>query len=184
MRRPSSVAESQQKLRHANRRGALFHYYMMYLFLSSVLLTTSGMCIHVVLKADSADAKIALDLKTLLRLEERLRGDAVQSAGLETREDGFEFSHTAGARQFRWSVNKNALRREDIENGDMVASERFVFSRGTTFEFATDAKQFVVTLWEPPFGVPQVSDAEKSPTVKPVRMIIIVPDSKTAKGEK
>jgi len=47
------------------RRGTLFHYYMVYLFLSSVSMMTAGMCLHALLKADRIDTRNTARLHAL-----------------------------------------------------------------------------------------------------------------------
>ena len=55
---------------HGLRRGTIFHYYMIYLFLTGVLMTSAGLCLHTILKADQVDSKVAIYLKTLTRLDQ------------------------------------------------------------------------------------------------------------------
>ena len=48
------------------RKGSLFHYYMMYLFLTSILLSSAGLCLHSVLKADRRDMEESIRIRKLL----------------------------------------------------------------------------------------------------------------------
>ncbi|MEQ9409684.1 MAG: hypothetical protein RIK87_18255 [Fuerstiella sp.] len=122
--------------RSNGRRGSLFHYYMMYLFLSAVLLTTAGLCLHTVLKADRLDADVSQHLKTLLRLDRQLRADAAAAEQLAV--EPLTLTMTGTSATVRWSVDRNIVLRHQMDGDKQHSSERFVFRRGTELLFQND----------------------------------------------
>lgn len=133
------------------RKGTLFHYYMMYLFLSSVLMTTAGLCLHSILKADRVDTKVAEYLTALERLNLAFRNDASSSpASIEAA--GIRFDTDNGA-AIRWTVRENLLKRESIRAEQTETTERFLFPRDTSIEFMQD-KEFVICRITEPSAMP------------------------------
>ena len=58
-----------------SRRGAVFNYYMMYLFLTGMVMSTAGISLHIVLRSSTADDAAEQRLQALVRLEHQLRQD-------------------------------------------------------------------------------------------------------------
>lgn len=160
---------------HAKRRGAVFHYYMMYLLLSSMLLSTAGLCIHSILKADNSDARLAASLKSLLRLENGLRQDAAVATNIKNQADSVTLANTVSGRQVVWSAKDNVVRREATSGGDAVGMDRFVFPKGTTFQIAGKGPKLMLTMREPS-AMPTTTDGTEtvSPS-KSVQIIVVVP---------
>lgn len=133
------------------RRGSLFHYYMVYLLLSSVLLTTAGLCMHALLKADRVDAADSRYLKTLLRMEVRLRSDTFAASNLRT-QPATLVATTADAVDVRWVIDSSTIVRESLNDGVVTSSDRFSFRPGTELSFRSDAAIGAVSLVvvEPP----------------------------------
>lgn len=150
----------------SRRRGTLFHYYMMYLALSSVLLTTAGLCIHAILKADRVDALESRHLKTLLRLDATLRRDADECQIRETEQTSLTLASESGE-DIRWMIDGNIITRETFDGPDRLASDRFVFRAGTQLNFQPDVAtgRVVLSLSEAPRV--RKSDAEKPDETSP-----------------
>lgn len=138
--------------RRAQRRaGTLFHYYLTYLFLTSVLLTTTGLCLHTVLKADRLDSQASAHLKTLLRLEGSLRTDAAAAVDMETTATELKFHLPEADSTVRWVALNNVLTREKDTGDTLTNSDRFVFRKGTSLEFSSKDEAAVrLILTEPP----------------------------------
>ena len=136
--------------RSGTRRGSVFQYYLMYMILSSVLLTTSGLCLHSILTADRKDNQLSQHLKTLLRMDEALREDFLQPEFVSCDADVLVVNTVAGETP-RWTIQRHHVRREVLADQDIVSSERFTFRKGTTLSFATDRDTQLIrlTLTEP-----------------------------------
>ncbi|MCP4173050.1 MAG: hypothetical protein GY758_20015 [Fuerstiella sp.] len=133
------------------RTGTLFHYYLTYLFLTSVLLTTTGLCLHTVLKADRLDNQASAHLKTLLRLEGSLRTDATAAVDMETTATELKFYLPEADSTVRWVALNNVLTRENNTADTLTNSDRFVFHKGTSLEFSSKDETAVrLILTEPP----------------------------------
>ena len=138
-----------RQLQH--RAGTLFHYYLTYLFLTSVLLTTTGLCLHTVLKADRLDNQASTYLKTLLRLESGLRTDETDAAQMESTTTELTMQSSEPGNTARWVARENILTREEYAKDVLRAADRFIFRRGTLLEFSSDSETAVrLTLTEPP----------------------------------
>lgn len=148
---------------HVTRRGAVFHYYMMYLFLSGMLLTTSGLCIHSILKANQGDVEIAAYLNTLRRLEGDLRNDAQSDVSVEVQDAGITLTGSKDTAVVRWSIKDNVARRETLKGQQTITSNRYVFIRGTELNFTWQNQQLVLHIQEAPL-MPASKDAPASDT--------------------
>ncbi len=120
------------------RAGTLFHYYLTYLFLTSVLLTTTGLCLHTVLKADRLDEQASRYLQTLLRMEGDLRADGRDSVDVVSTSTELTFHLPQKGDIVRWVVRDNVLTREKNSERGLVTSERFVFRKGATLGFTSE----------------------------------------------
>lgn len=133
------------------RAGTLFHYYLTYLFLTSVLLTTTGLCLHTVLKADRLDNQASSYLKTLLRLEDSLRADAAAAVDMESTATELKFHLAEADSTVRWVAVNNVLNRERNTADKLTNADRFIFRKGTSLEFSSKDETAVrLILTEPP----------------------------------
>lgn len=137
--------DSRRQVRHHHRRGAVFHYYMMYLFLSSILLTTAGLSLHLVLKADRLDEQVAHQLRTLLRLERDLRRDVTEHLEFSCKTDELIIRSTAESTVY-WSVDANRISRVSKNGEKLISSNRFVFRKGTKPAFVSEEDDAFVRL--------------------------------------
>lgn len=158
------------------RRGALFHYYMMYLFLTSILMTSAGLCIHAILKADRLDAEVSQQLKLLLRLDDQLREDCRAGSVVENTETRLvvDDSLTAGQRM-EWVVEDHTLVRTTLKDQQVRNSAVFVFRKGSSLSFhaSNEHPEVVLTIEEPSSYEPSSSDnSSKFATVNRLQMIL------------
>ena len=137
MRRRLSLPQLQP-----SRRGSLFHYYMMYLLLTSVLMTSAGLCIHTVLKADRVDAEESRHLNSLLSLEQQIRRDSADANSVEAADDRMTLNSANGHR-VEWKVASSTVIREEKDRDTLSTSNRFIFRRGTQLSFAAAEKSGV-----------------------------------------
>ena len=128
------------------RRGTMFHYYMVYLFLSSVIMMTAGMCLHALLKADRLDTQTGVYLHAMQMLEQSLR-DSPRDAQFVL--DGQTLTISAGGQDTTWQIEENLVRRTDSRDGEIFRRERFLFARGTTVEFVQQGRLLRCRLIEP-----------------------------------
>lgn len=162
----------------ARRRGSLFHYYMMYLFLTSILLLSAGLCINAIMSADRTDQQESRHLKMLLRLEEKIRQDVLASTTVEANAD--ELTTQSGSGRFtEWSIDRNVLVRQQRNGDNMVSSDRFVFRRSTQLAFREHegGAGFILSITDPP-RIPQsdnAADANSDATDRQSTEIILIP---------
>ncbi len=132
------------QLRAANRRGALFHYYLVYLLLTGSIMAAAGVCLHALLKSDEKDSRVAWHLQTLLRLERQLRADTGDSQTIALT-DGKLLCRSEHDTDVSWAIDRNiitrtrGLRPETSDPGDPDdpgdSADRFVFTFGTRIAF-------------------------------------------------
>lgn len=134
--------------RQPHRRGAIFHYYMTYLLLTSMLMASSGLCIHAVLKADAVDSRIARNLQTLVRLEQQLRNDAQQSGLVACQPLQLTLHDPPQATRIVWTVEDNVVRRSAERSNQVENFDRFVFTRGTQLQFIHHQQQVLLSIQE------------------------------------
>lgn len=164
----------------STRRGTLFHYYMMYLFLSSVMLTAAGLCIHSVLKADRLDSEVSTYLKTLLHLEQSIRNDAATTTFSDVQATTLTL-RTIDDEQIQWTADGNIVRREVRAGDTLNASERFVFQKGTELSFNSE-NAFVRVLIIEPAKLTQTVNGQAVPSTARQSVEMILPISKEASG--
>ena len=125
------------------RRGAFFNYIMIYVTLSSVLMTTAGMCLHSVLRADSSDRREAQFLSSLQRAEHQLREDARDDHAVLVSPEELTIG-TDDEVLIRWQANRGILIRTATVSEQMTASDRFVFPAGSIIEMVHGPETSVV----------------------------------------
>lgn len=140
---------------HSARRGAMFHYYLMYLLLTSTVMSMAGFGLHAALKSDQTDMAAAQYLQTLRRLEAQLREDVVQAQSLQLQDGTLVFSGGISANTAQpvsgpvWSADGHVLRR--LISGDPQHShqERFVLPAGCTIDIRQgDDPRIVIRIQE------------------------------------
>ncbi|GEM_PF-402893 len=131
------------------RRGAFFNYIMVYLTLSSVLMTAAGLCLHSVLRADSSDRREALLLSSLQRVEHQLREDSRDHHAALVSPDELTIGTDDGA-IIRWQSSRGILTRTEMQSEQTIASDRFVFPAGSIIAMVQGPKtSVVVRITEP-----------------------------------
>jgi hypothetical protein len=159
------------------RAGTLFHYYLTYLFLISVLLTTTGLFLHTVLKSDRQDNQASAWLNTLLRMESGLRTDETDAVDMETTATELKFRLPEADSTVRWVALDHVLTRETNTAGKLMASDRFVFRKGTSLEFSLEDDASVrLTLTEPPrLGGPDTNSTAVAQKSRHVTILLMIP---------
>lgn len=117
------------------RRGTLFHYYMVYLFLSSVIMMTAGMCLHALLKADRVDTQNTAGLHALQLLERSLRAEAATGT-FALNADALQLS--SGEQSTTWEVDGSVVHRIVRSNREVTGRDHYVFQKGTSISFEID----------------------------------------------
>jgi hypothetical protein len=116
--------------RAVGRRGSIFNYYMMYLMLTGLMISSAGIMLHVVLRSGVIDDADQQQLRTMVRLERRLRSDR-STAGSLTVSNGELRLHSAGDQHTQWTCDGNTVTRTVQQGDDVTGRDRFVFSRST-----------------------------------------------------
>lgn len=141
------IGNSAKQQASPRRRGTLFHYYMMYLFLSSVLMTSAGLCLHSILKADRIDTQVAEYLVALERLEMAFREDA-SSLPATANIGGITFS-ADNEQSARWTIKENLVTRESLRGEEVESTERFLFPTDTSIQMVQEKRFVICRLTEP-----------------------------------
>lgn len=162
------------------RRGALFHYYLIYLLLTSTLLALAGVCIHSVLKADQRDSELSRQQRTLLRLQQVLRTDATEAANASREDDQLILTFDDES-VVQWELDENIVNRTAVANQQLAGRERFVFSAGTEskFDFDDARRMLTLRLTDPPYvrtSGSQPPNADASPR-RFVELLFQLPES-------
>ncbi len=146
----NSKSRTEQRRCHAHaRRGALFNYIMVYMTVSSVLMTIAGICLHSILRADSRDRRDALFLTSLQRAERQLRDDTLDNNAVLLSPGELSIGTEDGG-SVRWQSSRGILTRTAIESGITTAGDRFVFPAGSVIELVAGAEDsIVVRVTEP-----------------------------------
>ena len=133
----------------ASRRGAFLNYILVYITIGSILMTAAGLCLHSVLKADTADRRAALFLSSLQRVEHQLRDDVRNGDVTFSSPTELIVKADDGIMQ-RWSADRGILTRTTTESDNLTASDRFVFPAGSAIEMVQGPDQsIVVRITEP-----------------------------------
>lgn len=158
------IMRSQSSRQHCspNRRGVVFHYYMTYLLLSSMLMASSGVCIHAVLKADAVDSRIARNLQTLVRLEQQLRDDSEQQATATCQPQELILQRSEQTTRIIWTLEDNVARRTVMQADAAESFDRFVFTRGTQLQFLRQGPRVLFSLHEDHLQQGSASGQQKS----------------------
>jgi len=134
--------------RPIRRKGSLFHYYMMYLFLTSVFLTVGGVCLHTLLKADRTDTLVATHLKQLWRLDVELRAACAEATTVEVT-DNSVFVINSDTETQTWSVDESTLLANTVAAGETVSRQRYIFGRGSKITCTSDSGLLTLTVSDP-----------------------------------
>jgi hypothetical protein len=117
----------------SRRRGALFHYYLAWVTLTSSILVMTGNILHTILQSDQTDRRVSLFLNSLLRCERILREDSNSSERTVESDSALIFSRDDGV-QIRWASDRGILTRLETQDGKSLRSDRFVFPAGSRIE--------------------------------------------------
>lgn len=166
--------DSHHRRGHSSRRGALFHYYLVYLLLTGAVMAAAGVALHASLRSDHADANAAIYLLTLQRLDRQLRQDAAEAISIrmaegrlvcELADPDSQLTRTA-----TWSVNERAVQRMTAAGTTEAHHDRFAFAPGTVLSLTESPDGRVVLQIQEPsphagaIGQrPEPSDAQKGP---------------------
>lgn len=123
--------------RLSSRRGAMFHYYMVYLLMTGTVMASAGLFLHSIFKSGYRDDLQRWHLQTLGRLEGILREDIASADEVKFLPETGLICRTAPANEespteVRWSVEKEQLHRTSRVNGVSQQHEKFRFVTGTS----------------------------------------------------
>ena len=140
---PSSVR------RKSNRCGALFHYYLAWVTLTSSILVMTGNVLHTILQSDQTDRRVSLFLHSLLRCERILRADADTAMRSVDSDSDLTLTQDDGV-QIHWAADRGILTRLETKDGKSLSSDRFIFPAGSEIEIQSrDDGATVLTFSEP-----------------------------------
>lgn len=178
---PANIASDGIASDHqCQRKGTIFHYYMVYLFLSGVLMTSAGLCLHAILKADQVDSRVAIYLKTLTRFDHVLRTDVINHNGFVVQPTTL-ILRTDASDAIHWSIDKNVVQKESVVKDQPTSSDRFVFPNGTQLAFREDGPLVVCSIQE---AATMPAGYQESPSqAKVVEIMIAKPSPPQPKAE-
>ncbi len=133
----------------SQRRGAIFHYYLAYVSLTSSILLMAGVCLHTILQSDQTDRRIAMFLNSLRRCEQILRDDS-DAATISVVSDSSLMIARNDEVQIQWAADRGIVTRSETLDGATQSSDRFVFPAGSRIEMQSrDDGAIVVRFIEP-----------------------------------
>jgi len=135
--------------RCSQRKGAFFNYVMVYMTISAALMTTAGLCLHAILKADSSERRESLFLRSLQRAEHQLRVDSRESG--VNYESPTTISIVANDETaIQWVADRGILTRTETRQTNTVASDRFIFPAGSLIAMEQGTENsIVIRITEP-----------------------------------
>ena len=157
-------------LRH-RRRGAMFHYYMVYLLMTGSVMASAGVCMHTLFQSGYRDEVVRNQIQTIERMERLLRVDAADATDVRST-DANQLSCSISNGEFanpliQWTANGRDLLRVVSNENAIVQRERFRFIVGTELSIlSTDDGRIVVRISEPMVAsraAERVAEAEKNP---------------------
>lgn len=135
--------------RRSKRRGALFHYYLAYVTLTSSILILAGICLHTILQSDQTDRRVALFLNSLRRCETILRRDANEAA-VTLNSNSKITLNARGGDQIEWNSDRGIVTRTETSGGETFSSDRFVFPAGSRVEMESRPNGAIVVRFVEP----------------------------------
>lgn len=134
-----------------SRSGAIFIYYMVYLLLAGILLTSCGLCIRLLMKTEQLGNQDQHMLRNLVRLEEGLRSDIDRLTITDRTTQQLTFAD--GENRVVWKVDRHVMERT-VRHGDkMVARESYALPVQTTIQFSAADDGLSLMMTEPKFTV-------------------------------
>ena len=131
------------------RTGSIFSYYMMYLMLTGIMISSAGISLHVVLRSGVRDDAASLQVQTLSRLQKRLRNDERQAVNSRSDNERLTFV-LSDSEQIVWEAEGNILHRRRLNDGEVTERDRFAFSRASDVTFLQRSQDIaVVRVSEP-----------------------------------
>ena len=167
---------SPQGIKATTRRGAVFHYYLMYMLLTSILLSAAGFSLHAVLDADQIDRRVAQQLKTLLKFERALREDLIATPVCSVKDEELQMMDPGGNVTVTWDFDDNRVSRTKSLRGEIDGRDMFVFPKGTTVSWKADGPFVTVTITEAVVSVGGKSVDDMAQT----RVEIVLPKTSSA----
>jgi hypothetical protein len=135
--------------RRRNRWGGIFNYYLMYMLLTGVMISTAGISLHIVLRSGVKDDASAFQLRTLVRLERQLRSD--QTAAYDVALDDTTLSfRTGNDERVDWTMAGNIVTRIQTRQDEVTGRDRFVLLWGSRVVFLpTSETSITIRIAEP-----------------------------------
>lgn len=137
-----------QRLTVCRRRGALFHYYMVYLSLTSMLLVTTGLCFHAIIEADRRDLTESRFIHSLLSAEKQLRQDS--SGADSVKMFGNSLQLNTGEELIRWAIDDEQLNRFNDHSDSSVVQQSIRFPQDCQLHWKQrEDGAVLLTVFEP-----------------------------------
>jgi hypothetical protein len=139
----------------------VFPIVLVQLFITSVLLTIGGLCLHTALRSDRHERQSMLLLRTLTRLEQQLRADERESRLVAASSASeMTFADLSGQRGVAtWRTDRGIVERIEGDLSSPNARETYVFPAGYSVEFVVEPGSVVVRIFE---GAPLVKYRESA----------------------
>lgn len=152
-------SSSRCRRRRRRRCGAMLPMALFQMFLTSVLLTIGGVCLHTAMRSDRAERHSVLLLRTLARLEQQLRADERDSRTLIVQSPTeLVFNDLTDQRGLvTWRTERGVLERLEGDLSSPNGRESYTFPAGYSLEFLDESGWAVVRIRE---GLPLVKYRE------------------------
>lgn len=144
-RRPCSTSGD------SSRRGTIFNYFMVYLLLSGLLLSTAGLTLHTVLRTHTAQELAEQHLRSVRRAAELLRADAGTARSVHVPDESTLEITRADASVSTWTASGHQFRRVVSRDDQPIAREHLVLRPGSTVRVTPQSDALIaVQFREPP----------------------------------
>ncbi len=124
----SQKADTAGTALHRKRRGAIFNYYMMYMLLSGIMLSSAGITLHLVLRSGAHDDAAEQELRTVVRMERQIRIDE-QQADCGVLEGNALTLTLRNGELVIWEAAENVISRTSRMHETVTSLDRFVLAR-------------------------------------------------------
>lgn len=145
------------------RAGKLIIQSLVYITILSSLLGLGGLCLHSALRMDHSDQKDSFLIRSLLRSDRMIRGDADGSRIVIESPVSLKLNRAEG-QSFVWKSHRGTLSREVLLEDKTVSRDRFPFPAGTQIEFLTDPNGTAVLRIVEPSDVVRYAEAADGST--------------------
>lgn len=137
------------------RAGGIFQYYFAYLLMTSVILSTAGLCIHLTIKAFDDQYAATVATRTTLAARKQFRLDEFEAIAMDVVDGRLKFTFSADEQKpdfipvVEWRSDRSVLIRSISRPGG-TSENRYVFPLGSRISISElDDHRAIVRVQDP-----------------------------------